>query len=76
MPWWKSLSYTVVWHGQTLHMTVTGSSMTVVSDAENSADVPLFTPAGKAVLTPGGKHVFSTAVDTAVHIAPVIGGER
>ena len=76
VPWWKCLSYTVVWHGQTLHMTVTGSNMTVVSDAENSADVPLFTPAGKAVLTPGGKHVFSTAVDTAVHIAPVIGGER
>lgn len=75
VPWWKSLRYTVVWHGQTVRFCLTASDMTVTADAGNTADVPLFTPRGRAAVAPGGEYRFSTALDTAVRFTAVTGGE-
>ena len=75
VPWWKSLSYYIIWHGQRMHFRLTSSSMTVTSDANNTMTVPLVTPNGHASVAPGNEYVFSTAPDTTVHFSSVTGGE-
>jgi|GEM_PF-933753 len=71
VPWWRTLSYSLFWHGQRLKFTLTTSEMTVTSCEENTTDVPLFTPQGVAKIAPGESFTFTTALTTTVKMPAI-----
>lgn len=67
IPWWKSLSFTLVWHGCRLVFALTQNELTVEADSANSQAVPLcFRDEAPIALQAGEKHSFCTAPDARV----------
>jgi trehalose/maltose hydrolase-like predicted phosphorylase len=62
IPWWKSLSCSVVWHGQTVALKLDNEQMTVSSDTSNSKAVPLRFFGRTEELKPGGEISFPVSL--------------
>jgi trehalose/maltose hydrolase-like predicted phosphorylase len=60
---WKSLRFSVSWHGQRLHLALTASPPMVEIQVEGPANLPLVLGDGPVVMVPGNGQLCAHAVD-------------
>lgn len=53
IPWWKSVSYYSVWHGQGFRVTVDNESLAVEAAAGNTSDIPAIINGEPIMIGPG-----------------------
>ena len=60
IPWWESVSFTSVWHGQKFRVSIDNTHLNVESDADNKGRLVLMAGGEKTVLDAGQCIEFST----------------
>ncbi len=62
IPWWKSVKYSVMWHGQKLQITLSNEEIQICSSKNNAKEVPLRVCEEAFLLSPGERVIKSIRV--------------
>ncbi len=63
IPWWKTVVFKIVWHGQMIKVTLTNSEMQLLSPESNTNPVPVIFRGKEFELMPGKQLNFNIAID-------------
>ena len=53
IPWWESVKYSVMWHGQRILVTLQNDEVCITSSQENKKEVPLVVYKESCMMQPG-----------------------
>lgn len=62
IPWWKSVAYSVKWHGQKLKIILTNEEVRIESIGENTMEVPILLCGERQSIIPGRSIVKATSI--------------